>query len=240
MPKAKWGSKQTIETRISYKLKLSHDVFKKKLMPNNEFLSCKVLDILPYLNDGDHVSIGCNLNDRAVSILQYLSRYKRNSKAKSVECDIVPYILLLHTLESAIQGMFSEMKTGIKIDSSKIIHFTIVRKWANFFKHPKSFVYLSHHPKYTFDNSQIEFDRKPELLIDTDFVIKYYHDKVRDEQLKLEIKGKHPVLVKLPDLIELTDGFADSANYYFDLILNSDKALQYIMNNCIMPDFDIR
>lgn len=238
--RAKWGSKQTIETRISYRLKQCHDVFKTRLRPNSEFISCRILNMCPQLPEDDHISVACNLDDMSVTIINYLSRYKRNTKAKSIECDIVPYLLLLYIMESTILSLFFEMNTGIKLEESKISAMRKVRRWANFFKHPKSFVYLSHHPKYTFENSQVFFDKNPELEINTEFVCKYYKDKKSDLELKQQLHGKYPVLVVIPDIVQLTEEFAKSVIYIFDVIEGCEMAKEYLMANCVMKGFHTR
>jgi hypothetical protein len=72
-----------------------------------------------------------------------------------------------------------------------------IRKWANFIKHPKGFLF-THHPKYIFENESIS--KSNNQIIDYEIVIKFYNRESDDSFKKSihEMGNKKNLIVLVP------------------------------------------
>jgi len=98
-----------------------------------------------------------------------------------------------------------------------------IKKWMNFIKHPKEFIF-SHWPKYTFDETSIPTDDKT-IKIDLNFVREYY-SQTKKKVDKLE--NQDQVYVLVPDLIQLTHDFCTELKIFIDFICDNDIVAQYL------------
>ena len=144
---------------------------------NCEYLFC-ILHEQDYLGNhkGSHVCLGCSLNDSLVKIDRFLSEAKQldDDDSENVEYLFTMYILLLYLTVEKLHTIFKFI--GITLDYVKE-HWKVlveIRKWANFIKHPKGFLF-THHPDYIFEDSKgIDKIVKTIKYIDFDFVYKFY------------------------------------------------------------------
>lgn len=106
--------------------------------------------------------------------------------------------------------------------------FQQIRKWANFIKHPKSFI-LTHHPEYDFENSETRHDRQFSETINEQFVTEFYkgysdsaNQKKQNKELYRRLRNKKDALVLFPDIAKLTNKLCYSYNKFIELILTND------------------
>ena len=107
-----------------------------------------------------------------------------------------------------------------------------VRRWANFFKHPKAFAWMVHHPEYTFERSEHgkAFLAEPDWLQVDDGFLKEYYTSEKSKGLTKEFEGKeNKVIVVLPDLEALTTDICDCLDKFIEIIAQN-QVYQEILN----------
>jgi hypothetical protein len=162
--------------------------------PNDDSMYfCRLHDL--FSENGIHSPIFCNLSDDFVELNSFLLTCS-NQLAPDLFFKL--YIFLLNNIvEKVIQ---TQEVIGY---TDGLNHLKLVRRWANFFKHPKSF-FLVHHPEFVSNDYLRE---ESEILIDSDFVMKYYCNQKLDIELIGMLQNKTNVKVQLPNLASLTTDF---------------------------------
>ncbi len=190
--------------------------------------ACKVYDALV----GDCFErddcIGENFNQLLHRVAEeWFANYTPKSNADYYFCN---YILLLYLFVERVDQIFAVIN---KDGKSKLFndyhhtHFYTLRrinKWANFFKHPKEFLF-THWPTYYFaaEKPAIGAD---DVIIDYDFIEKHYFSDKCPRPVILENNNR--VFVEIPDLELLTGQFCDEMNTFFDFICSNRLIADYL------------
>lgn len=193
-------------------------IIKENAPDGDDMYFCRLMGIF---NDKEkHCAIFCNLSDDFIELQEFLlvsENLERN-----------PFKIYTLLLNSIIEKVNIIKKiTGIK-ESFK--NLSKIRKWANFFKHPKSFL-LVHYPIYVYGSHIANTTNT--ILIDTEFISKYYKDKEYDADLKYILTNKVDIEVLVPNLKDLTQGFCDDINKLIGLIKNNQIYINKLMPNNI-------
>jgi len=164
---------------------------------------CKLHDFLTSDDDDKlgHNCIACNLNDSVEKIYIFCKNAKHQTGPtdNNMEYNFTLYILLCYLLVEKLHTVFKLI--GITWDYAEDNWSVLIeiRKWANFIKHPKGFLF-SHHPEYVFQNSKQINQHNNYQIIDYNFVTKFYtrEDEGKYKQIIKEIGNKDNLLVILP------------------------------------------
>lgn len=220
---------------VQEKFKECFDIFSTKAVDEDGLPNaCKIHDAFGGLDGGQHHNcLGCNFADSTNLILRYLEQHEELS---DIQQDFTIYILLLYLLVERIEIVFDIIQLP---DTYRDKHFKVfkqIRKWANFIKHPKSFI-LTHHPEYDFEGSDTEHKKPFTETINEQFVEQFYKgqkdtsdQKKTNKELYNRLRNKKDVLVLFPDIAKLTDKLCYSYNKFVDLILTND-AYKEILND---------
>jgi hypothetical protein len=103
--------------------------------------------------------------------------------------------------------------------------FIRVRRWANFYKHPKAFAWMVHHPEYTFEGSEHSksFLQDSDFLVIDDEFVKSYYASESSKGLTAQFQGKEDrVVVVLPDLQNLTSSICDCLDKFIATITENN------------------
>ena len=214
------------------KFKECFDIFSEKAISKDGYPnSCKIHDAFGGLEGEHHNCLGCNFADSSNLILRYLEKHE---ELTDIQQDFTVYILLLYLLVERIEIVFDIIQLP---DTYRDKHFKVfqqVRKWANFIKHPKSFI-LTHHPVYDFENSGMVHETQFSETIHEQFVTEYYkgHSNPTDQKkqnaaLYNKLRNKKDILVLFPDIAKLTDKLCYSYNKFVDLIINNDVYIEIL------------
>jgi len=189
-----------------------------------EQLMCSIYDCFDEPGTEDHNCLGCNSDDMTEWILNFLQTCKDGTSPYVPQQSFAIYALLLSLLWERISDVFDIV--GVP-DGYRVRHFEAlirVRRWANFFKHPKAFAWMVHHPEYTFEGSphSASFsDDSLYLKIDDEFVKKYYASE-KAKGLTSRFAGwESTVVVILPDLEVLTAAICGSLEKFVKMITES-------------------
>lgn len=229
-------------TTTSQKFKECYDIFLQKTFEEDGTpVSCKIHDAFGGLEANHHNCLGCNFADSSNLILRYLENHE---ELIDTQQDFTVYILLLYLLVERIEIVFDIIQLPETYREKHFKVFQQIRKWANFIKHPKSFI-LTHHPEYDFENSGMKYDRKVFTeTINEQFITQFYKGYTnRDEQKKQNkelynrLRNQKNVLVLFPDIAKLTDKLCYSYNKFVDLILNNDVYVEILRDETTISTY---
>lgn len=191
---------------------------------------CEIHDIFSADNDNSHNCIGCNLNESIAYLVKSLSTtfptaYHSYEIFNSFTIGAYLFIERVEHISGIIQIPENYWK-------SKFYPFIDIRRWTNFIKHPKAFIFV-HHPEYYFED-QVEYDKLKEdkqlTVIDQEFISTYYAGSQNNRKLHKILTNKENVVVIYPSLQELATKFCDSVDTFKNLIANN-QVFQEILND---------
>lgn len=188
----------------------------QKHTPSQKDIYTNSLNSLDY--DNKHNCIPCNLKDGAKLIHQFLSNHR--------DCKSVPYYLSIYSLLFYLQAErcavvyiqldYTRDEKDSEFDWASFPVLQRIKHWANFFKHPKSAMFI-HHPTFHIEsytsNPNFQFDG----IIDSHFVKKYYSGKRRNKELEKKLSN-NDFKVFFPDLIEFTKELCKEFNKLIKVI----------------------
>lgn len=175
-----------------------------------------------------HNCVGCNLQEQTNLLIRFLANY---NTFEDIHLTATQFHLLLYLKASRINTYIDYIELQ---QSHRYRHFGAFQqavRWANFLKHPKSFM-LVHHASYLIDglnasaayyNDIIETAKQKKLLIDDDFVKEFYSGTDQNQKLHIRLSNKEGVVVLFPNPIELMKRFVGAQAKFVELI--RDNAL---------------
>ena len=200
---------------------------------DNPSLMCSIHNSF---NNGGHNCVGCNLNVNSELLISFLIQYK---EFRDINLAFTNFILLLYLLVERYNAYFNLLTLEESYRSKYFQIFQEIKWWANFLKHPKSFM-LVHHPIYVYktmkynteqeDFKQIEDAIKTESLIDTKFVKEYYSGPKNNSELYEKLSKKENFLVVFPDPVPLITKFV-TAQKKFVSIIAENKTLRELLES---------
>ncbi|MGB0929673.1 MAG: hypothetical protein ACPGVB_02775 [Chitinophagales bacterium] len=109
-----------------------------------------------------------------------------------------------------------------------------INKWANFIKHPKEFLF-THWARY-YIQGELNFSIKEgDIIINTDFIFKHYFSESKQRPVILE--NKNNVFVEVPKLEEITLGFCQEMNLFFDFICNNQIIADFLKKKSTIEEY---
>lgn len=169
-----------------------------------------------------HNCIGCNLEEGCLNILDFTQRFSGGENARTY---LTIYSLLFYTLAERMGVIYEEL--GIITDKNKFdwTKFPVLRQikhWANFFKHPKSYMFL-HHPDYFLENDP----KRPNFLIEgeinSDFVNRYYKANANNEQLRSVLTNKKDWKIIFPDIVKFTKNLCYEIDNFCEYVIRPEN-----------------
>lgn len=189
-----------------------------------------------------HNCVACNLNRQNELLFDFLESY---DEFKHPYLTFNVFIWLLYLQIESIY-VYCDI---LKIDKGKYFKtFRIIKDWANFLKHPKSFM-LVHHPIFGFyetdllNESIIAFDNEVQIeenefqFINTDFVKDFYKNKNSDIQLKNILKNNQKVIVVFPNPVKLITDFVSEQEKFISLINANDDYKNLLDNESTLINY---
>lgn len=203
-----------------------------------ETLFCKIHDNFPK----GHNCVGCNLNESNIRIENFLIQYKLFD---DIHLTFTSFIILLYLHVESIYEYFEIIQLQ---ESYRYKHFNIfqeVKRWANFLKHPKSFM-LVHHPVWTYEGRKItnegnlEKNKKTSTIINSAFVNKFYAGNKKNRDLYNKLNKKADVLVCFPNPVELIKEFTKAQKKFSEMIANNEIVRDLLENKTTIENHFIK
>lgn len=214
-------NKEFIQEQYKGAFKVARKLLKDKY---NSPLSCEIHDYFD--NENNHNCLGCNLAEIESQYISFLKHYKRfHSENESFTLYILLSYLLVERIEQVMKLM--ELPESYRLEKFKTL--ITIRRWANFIKHPKSYM-LVHHPSYIHENDPlIEGLKEGKIQINTGFIETYYNGESKNKELFKILENKTNVLVVYPNIEELTQCFCLEIRIFIDLI-RDNSVFRHILN----------
>jgi len=183
----------------------AHHIFYERVQSGQ--LMCSIYDVFAEPGSPNHNCLGCNFDEMTDQISKFLYACTLKPGLFLPQQSFAIYAMLLNVVWERISDIFAI----ISLPEGYLVRyfgaFISARRWANFFKHPKAFAWMVHHPEYTFEGTEHSkaFLNDPAYLrIDDEFVKAYYASE-KPKGLTGQFQGKeNRVVVILPNLKTLT------------------------------------
>lgn len=213
-------------------IKESLDLIENKLYLNvdekTKHVRSVFFDELELLSVGEnsklHNCVPCNLN-YGINLIRYF--LKTNLSCQHIKFFLNVYTNLLYQQAERFGVVYSKLGyVGSKneFDWNRFPKLQIIKYWANFFKHPKSTMFL-HHTTFHIES----YSDKPNFLfdgvIDCEFVKKYFSGSKLNKELEEKISNKD-FKVFFPDLVVFTNLICDESDEIIAKIKSNDANIE--------------
>lgn len=190
--------------------------------------ACKVYDTLVGDCFERQDCIGENFNQLLHRIAdEWFDNYFPQNNTDYYFCN---YILLLYLCVSRVDQIFDVINADGRAKLIRDYHQTKfptlrqIRMWANFFKHPKEFLF-THWPRYYFVGSVPKL-QPDDILIDTEFIQRHYVSE--KDKRPTDLQNNDHVYVEIPNLEALTRSFCNEMNDFFEFICNNKLIADFL------------
>ena len=197
--------------------------FKNEIYPHEgDSVMCAIHEKFGSLEGTKHNCLGCNLADSTQWIHNYLHT-SLTTEQTSLQEFYFGYLLQLYLLVERVYIVFNIIGLPEEYRCRHFSTFQQVHKWANFIKHPKSFL-LVHHPQYFMDGDpDTRIDRsKFGVVIDQEFVLTYYAGPDNNSKLHKLLTNKTNVAVLFPNVLKLTEDVCSCIHKFINVIGNNE------------------
>lgn len=205
-------------------------IFEKQLIEpeSGRSFACKIWDVMTDKKDNHENCLGENFNQLIQTINNDFFENYTPSQNTNLDFYFTTYILWLYLIVERIDFVFDVVNKGNKsklfadFKENNFKTCQLIKKWANFIKHPKEFIF-SHWPQYISEGTEI-MNGIGTVIINAEFVKKHY---TKSESRISELENCDNVVVLVPELVNLTTEFCKELNTFFD----------FICDNKIVSDF---
>lgn len=210
--------------------------------PSNdcEMIFCKLHDKAYLGSEGEddeddpHNCLACTLNGGIQRINHFLMMYETHKD----EDMFTIYILLLYLEVEKLHTIFKFIGITMEYVEQNWSVLIEIRKWANFIKHPKGFLF-THHPEYVFENETYN-KSNDEQIIDFSFVSKFYYHENEDKfkQTIKELGNKGNIIVILPNPQRLAKEFVLVCIAFCEKLKNNPHFQEVLKKHTTISDYN--
>lgn len=202
---------------------------------SGDSLMCSIHRQFPH----GHNCVACNLNTQNKLIERYLLGYKSFVDLHLVSTN---FIMLLYLLVERYQTYFKIIELP---ESYRIRYFSVFQQvvhWANFLKHPKSFM-LSHHAGFYIENHIMPSSTllsevlKSLVVIDNKFTKEYYSGDKNNNKLYNLMKKKENIHVIFPDPVQLIKEFVIAQKTFVEMIAQNEIIRDVLNNEATISEY---
>lgn len=189
----------------------------------HDTLMCSIHDVFP----SHHTCVGCNLQLGTQAIERFLVRHENFD---SVEFDYAQYIMLLYLLVEKIHTYLELINIPQAYRARHFQVFQEVKYWANFLKHPKSFM-LVLHPTWAYKGLAFGWyhsEEKNRFVIDSAFTKEYYSGDKKNAKLYELLARRDNVTVCFPNPVELTKQFMLALQKFVSIIAENEMVREML------------
>jgi hypothetical protein len=166
-----------------------------------------------------HNCIGCNFEEGADTINFFL---QTNKNCKNIQYYLNLYSFLFYAQSERLAVIYKEvgyMTEKGEFNWSSFPNLQAIKYWANFFKHPKAYMFL-HHPDFYIKTDPEKPNFKINGIIDDNFVKTFYRAGADNELLRKNLANKNNVKVFYPDLVETTKLLCNEFSKIISIIIS--------------------
>jgi hypothetical protein len=229
---------QDVEVLTEEQFVQAFNIFSENVQ--NHQLMCRIYDVFAGPEDRNHNCLGCNFDELTDQVFKFLYICSQNVGLFSLQQAFSIYALLLNGIWERINDVFDiiEVPGGYRV--RYFSPFIKARRWANFFKHPKAFAWLVHHPIYTIEgveHSKRYISNDKFLKIDDEFVKKYYATEKAQGLTKKFDGVEDKVVIFLPDIIILTKDICSSLEKFVKIVTENPVYTEILDEKSTLVDY---
>lgn len=202
---------------------------------------CQIHDAFVGEDEKKHNCLGCNLQDVASHVYWYLECLPSEGAFFNPHYPTSLYLFLLNTLWDRISDILDIIGVPEEYRARHFEPFRRVRRWANFFKHPKEFAWIVHHPSFVFDDSRSfegrNYSDDQKLYVDDEFVKEFYSCERQKGLRKRLMAARKDVVVILPNVESLTSGVCDCIHKFVELITKNPAYREILDDKCTIENY---
>lgn len=187
-------------------------------------------DILSTSNLAKHNCIGCNLYHVARIINKFL---QLNKCEGDLGYYLMNYTLLFYLQAERLGVIYKEIGfiSNGKFDWSQFPVLQNIKYWANFFKHPKAFMFL-HHPTFHITSYKLNPNFLFDGIIDNEFVKNYFSGEKEKKNIELSEKlSNKNWKVFFPDLLITTKELCNEFEKIISIIKSDESIIKKLVEN---------
>lgn len=219
-------------------------IFQQKLFrPDSRVTkACDIHDALTQNNREQADCLGENFNRLLQSISEEFLENYQPTLSTPLDYYFNNYILWLYLTVERVEFIFDLLTSkdkNPKEDLSNNIFleyyqdefkiFILIKKWANFIKHPKKFLFC-HYPNYVFNKP---FEENT-TIIDSEYIAKYFSDSKKSP---VDLTNKKDVYVIIPNLTDLTEQFCETFLKFIALITENSIVANRLRKKTVIEDY---
>ncbi len=202
-----------------YEFREAHKIYRAELFLKGERFEpvlCTLHDAFGTANSASHNCLGCNFADLTIAFDPILASL---ADVSDMTAACATYLLWLYLFVERYDQIMVFLSVP---DGYKKRHFLTlqrIRRWANFIKHPKAFLFC-HHPQF-FHGGEVgeDFTSGPgSLTINQEFIDEYYSGKEHNAKLAGLLSNATDVTVVYPGPARLMEQFAAETRAFATLI----------------------
>lgn len=202
-------------------LKAAEVIFNERVFeshPEHGSLMCSIHAAYEPPGQIGHNCLGCNFDDLTSQMSDFL---KVANNMRDQHHVFFIFAMIANGIWERMRDIFDIVGVPETYREQNFKPFYRVRRWANFFKHPKSFSWLIHHPRFITDGSEIHkklIHDNSHLFVDDNFVKRHYISatcKVPDKDFE---KHRETTVVVLPNIENLTNNLCYCMEHFVELV----------------------
>ena len=217
----------------------AYSIFSREVYPDGGSVMCSIHDVFGGFEGGHHNCLGCNFADATSWIQNFLATAVENGSESRQEF-FFDYLLKLYLLVERFYIVFEIIGLPLEYRCRHFSTFQHVHKWANFIKHPKSFL-LVHHPQYFMENEKhpdVPFiSSEFGVIIDQGFVDNYYSGPEKNSKLHQLLTNKKDIAVVFPNVVDVTTEFCSCIHKFIDVIRNNEVYREVLKSRTTYDNF---
>jgi hypothetical protein len=229
---------QNIEQIAFAQFAVSSTIFDEKIQSHQ--LMCRIFNAYAGPEEKNHNCLGCNFDDLTQQISTFLGVAGNYQGLFSLHQASSIYFLLLNGLWERVTDVFDIISVPQGYRSRHYGPLIRARRWANFFKHPKEFGWLVHHPDYTLegtDHCTVLLKNVAHVRIDDEFIKKFYSCESA-KGLAKEFQGKEAeVIVVLPHMEQFTNEICDCLTNFVDVVTKNPVYFEILNDKATIIDY---
>jgi len=222
---------------IKKEFTLTHKIYQARNYPKiGESLMCTIHQFFEEKSrTNKHNCIGCNLEDSSKLISNTLSVLKNYDSTFN---SFVIFTMTLYLMVERINELFQITNIPLSYRQRHFKIFDQVKKWANFFKHPKAFMFV-HHPDFIYikDFKKSDYSKAQTTFVDDNFINTYYSGDQKNNELYRQLTNKADVVVILPNPSDLITAFCDAQEKLVNLIERNEVYREVLSEKSTLSDY---
>jgi hypothetical protein len=221
---------------------IARDAFDSRVQRGQ--LMCDIHAAYQGPDGADHICLGCTLDSVTAQLAKFLRQAAHNEAAFEPEDLVAMFAYLVNALYERICDVFGIIGVPESYRCRHYQPFIVMRRWANFFKHPKAFGWLVHHPTFCARQTREEIearkasDRKEMKLVDDDFLDKFYSSEEKGKGIVGAFRGfETRVTVILPPVGEITIGICDSLVNFVGVVTKNPVYVELLRDKAVIANY---